>query len=161
MTPDDGYDGMRGFAEDVYRETHLEAVGKARLVQMLLSRALDHARKVREFCVGKRIEDRHNENMRLVEIVLVLRRYLNMDSGGDVARNLDQIYAHVLHACTRVDVTNDVSLIDHVIGILETFEKAWATLAGSTKAPLVPTAQSAPRRDTAAPAQAASFSLKI
>ena len=122
-----------------YRETSIDAANKARLVQMLLGRAMQHARAGAAAAAEGRIEARFNENQRIAEIVTVLRGHLDLERGGAIARQLDTIYGHVLVVIMKIDVRGDASLYDHVLALFSDLERAWAEIA-RTPAPPAPTA---------------------
>ena len=117
-----------------YRETSIDAATKAKLVQMLLGRALQHARGGAAAAEG-RIETRFNENQRLTEIVSVLRGHLDLERGGAIARQLDAIYGHLQVVIMQIDVRANAALYDHVLAILGDLERAWSGIA-QTPAPL-------------------------
>ena len=122
-----------------YRETSIDAANKARLVQMLLGRAMQHARAGAAAAAEGRIEARFNENQRIAEIVTVLRGHLDLERGGAIARQLDAIYGHVQVVVMKIDVRGDASLYDHVLALFSDLERAWAEIA-RTPAPPAPTA---------------------
>ncbi|WP_396274934.1 flagellar export chaperone FliS [Hyphomonas sp.] len=124
-----------------YRETSIDAATKAKLVQMLLGRAMQHARSGGAAAAEGRIEARFNENQRLSEIISVLRGHLDIDRGGGIARQLDAIYGHLQVVIMQIDVRADVTLYDHVLAILGDLERAWSEIA-QVPAPLAaPTSQ--------------------
>lgn len=142
-------------AESLYREAGLETTGKAKLVQMLLGRALDHARLAHAHCLAGRIEDRFRENSDAAAIVAVLRGHLDMAQGGEIARGLDALYAHVSRMILRADLHNDAQAIEHVIRILSDLEQAWAALAAA------PAGRPAPASATPAAADRPRVSLRL
>jgi flagellar protein FliS len=133
-----------------YRESSIETATKAKLVQMLFARALQHARAGAVAAREKRIEARFNENQRIAEILSVLRGHLDRERGGDIARQLDSIYAHLQIVVMQIDVRGDAGLYDHVIRVLGDLEQAWAALAqtpqggGAGAQPALPAASATP-----------------
>jgi len=146
-----------------YRETSIDAANKARLVQMLLGRAMQHARAGAAAAAEGRIEARFNENQRISEIVTVLRGHLDLERGGAIARQLDTIYGHVQVVVMKIDVRGDASLYDHVLALFSDLERAWAEIARSPAPPAPAPAAPAPG-PAARPAQdggaRAGFSLR-
>lgn len=114
-----------------YRETSIDAATKAKLVQMLLGRAMQHARAGAAATLAGRIEVRFQENQRLAEIVSVLREHLDLVHGGAIARQLDMIYGHIQAVIIRIDIRGQADLYDHVLAILADLERAWAEIVAT------------------------------
>ena len=142
-----------------YRETSIDAANKARLVQMLLGRAIQHARAGAAAAADGRIEARFNENQRISEIVAVLRGHLDLERGGAIARQLDAIYGHVQVVIMKIDVHGDASLYGHVLALFSDLERAWAEIA-RTPAPPAPSGPAAGTRQAANGGAVAGISLR-
>lgn len=134
-------------AESLYRDTGIETASKVKLVQLLLARAVNHARQAHAHCLAGRVEERFRENSGAASIVAVLRGHLDMAQGGEIARSLDALYAHVGHTILRADLRNDGKAIEHVIAILSDLEQAWAALANDPPAPPAATPAAAAAHD--------------
>ena len=50
---------------------------------------------------------------------------------GEIARNLDRIYTHVIFRLQRINLTDDPAICDEVIARLDQLRAAWAQLAGA------------------------------
>ena len=131
-------------AESLYREAGIETASKAKLVQLLLARAVDHARLALAHCLAGRVEERFRANSDTAAIVAALRGHLDMARGGEIARSLDTLYAHVSRMILRADLHNDAQAIEHVIGILADLERAWSALAAAPAPHSAPAAATPP-----------------
>ena len=59
------------------------------------------------------------ENLTKVsDAILVLKASLDLEKGGEVARNLDEIYSFVIEKLVEANLKNDVKLIKDIIEIL-------------------------------------------
>lgn len=123
-------------AENLYRNAGIETASKAKLVQLLLARAIGHAREAHGHCLAGRIEERFRANTDAAAIVAALRAHLDLAQGGEIARSLDALYAHVSRTILNADLRNDAKAIDHVIAILSDMEQAWKALANAPPARL-------------------------
>jgi flagellar protein FliS len=56
-----------------------------------------------------------------------------MAKGGEIARNLDRLYKHMLVRLLDVDFKNDASAVDEVIKNLRPLRESWAKLAQGQK----------------------------
>jgi flagellar protein FliS len=59
------------------------------------------------------------------EIIFELNASLDMDAGGEIAKNLRSVYSFLWTRLTQVNSKNDVVLLDRLIHILEDLAKAW------------------------------------
>ena len=62
---------------------------------------------------------------RAYDIILELNNTLNHDVGGEVAKNLEQLYMFITDQLTQANVTGESKYLDDVLGILETLHKGW------------------------------------
>jgi len=93
-------------------------------------RALNEAKKA---IADKRVQDRCNANQKAKEIIGHLADTLDMAQGGEIARNLDRLYKHMLVRLLDVDFKNDASALDEVINNLRPLRESWAKLAQGQK----------------------------
>lgn len=89
-------------------------------------RALNDAKKA---ITDKRIQDRCNAAQKAKEIIAHLADTLDMNKGGDIARNLDRLYKHMLVRLLDIDFKNDIAAADEVINNLRPLRESWAKLA--------------------------------
>ena len=54
-----------------------------------------------------------------------LKAGLNLIDGGDLARNLHQLYAYCAQRITLANLRNDPSVVDEVIGLIDPLAQAW------------------------------------
>ena len=62
-------------------------------------------------------------------IIEGLQGCLDHARGGEIARNLDRIYSHVIFRLQRINLTDDPAICDEVIARLDQLRAAWAQLA--------------------------------
>lgn len=60
-----------------------------------------------------------------LDIIIALRSCLSMDDGGDIARNLDQLYEFMITQISGANHKNDPQMIDDVIDIIREIKSAW------------------------------------
>jgi len=62
---------------------------------------------------------------RATEIIAYLQGSLNMEKGGDIAKNLNEIYDILLSELVKANIENDTEIIVKSLEILENLKKAW------------------------------------
>ena len=58
-------------------------------------------------------------------IVSELRAALDMEAGGDIARDLDRLYDFVLDSLSRANVSRAPEPADDALRVMRTLEEAW------------------------------------
>ena len=66
---------------------------------------------------------------RALAIVAELQQSLDIEAGGEIARNLRALYFFVTDRLLEANVTNRVEALDEAIGVLETLYEAWSEIA--------------------------------
>jgi flagellar protein FliS len=115
-----------------YFGTQVRSSSPLELVVMLYDAALRHATTAREAMARRDIPARRAALSRTLAIVAELQGSLDLDQGGDVARELDRLYVWMTDRLTDATVRQDSRPIDEVIRILDTLADAWRTIAGSS-----------------------------
>lgn len=66
------------------------------------------------------------ENLsRVVDILIYLEAILDLEKGGEIAKNLKEIYDILINELIKVNFTNELKPVDDSIEILENLKKAW------------------------------------
>jgi flagellar protein FliS len=96
------------------------------IVTRLLARAVQSARDAREAPAGP---ERTRRLTRSLDILEELRSALDFSRGGDVARNLDRLYAFAAERLLRASVSSAVREIDEALVALEPIAEAFAAIS--------------------------------
>jgi flagellar protein FliS len=119
---------------DIGMETALTDAGPHRLVAMLFDGWMEAVARARGALqsgdrAAKAQAIRHAA--RIVEEGL--RANLNIKAGGKLARDLNDLYAHVALQLTIANVRNDAAVLDHCVALMKPIQEAWAAI-GNTPA---------------------------
>lgn len=117
-------------ASAAYKTQEIMTASPARLVAMLFDRAIASLNDAIEAIKAGDIERRWNSNRQAIEVVAHLAMTLNMEKGGQIAQNLDQLYRFVLSLLPQIDLRNDVKPAEDAIRILEPLRVSWHELSG-------------------------------
>lgn len=132
-----------------YQTQQIMTASPATLVYMLYDKAIGCLREAARAAEAGDVEARWRANGRAMEIVEHLRMTLNMEAGGEIARNLDSIYGLVLRELPGVDLRNDPTPAHAAIRLLEPLRESWKALADRGEEATRQAAQAA-RKNTAA-----------
>lgn len=106
----------------------------AKLVFMLYDKAILSLKEAIAAIEAGNIEARWKANKRAYEIISHMWSTLDLESGGEIAENLDRLFSYMLSRLPDVDFNNDPAPAQEVIGLLEPLRQAWRELAGGTAA---------------------------
>ncbi|MET0076351.1 flagellar export chaperone FliS [Candidatus Thiodiazotropha endoloripes] len=96
-----------------------------RLVQMLMTGALDGMANARGSIIRKEHEARNNEIKWVISVIDALRGALDFEQGGEIANNLDMLYDYMIRRLFTANVEQDVDALDEVISLLKEIKTAW------------------------------------
>ncbi len=103
----------------------------ATLVAMLYDNAVSCLKAAVQAIHSNEIERCWKNNHRAQEIISHLFMTLDLEKGGEVASNLEALYAYMLLRLPEVDVNNDARVAEQVIELLEPLRASWNELAAS------------------------------
>ena len=112
-----------------YRDQEILTASPARLVAMLYDKAVSCLHDAIAAIEAGDVERRYKSTTRAVEIITHLAVTLDMDRGGEIAKNLEQIYRFMLKHLLDVNIRNDAKAAADVIALLEPLRASWHELA--------------------------------
>ena len=124
-------------ALNAYKETDLSEIDSAsphRLIEMTFQDLKKNLLIIRRTLNnGKRIGG--DEASRSIAALEILRTSLNFEDGGDIAKNLDQIYLYSLDQLAKIIKDDSEHELDSVIAIVTSLVDAWSTIPVSNPRP--------------------------
>lgn len=59
------------------------------------------------------------------DIIFALRDYLDLEQGGELAENLDQLYDYIIRAIFEINSKNSIEKCDEVMGLIVEIRTGW------------------------------------
>jgi flagellar secretion chaperone FliS len=113
------------------------AADSHRLVLMLIDGALERIAMARGFMERGTHAEKSRLLHRAVAILDELRNSLDLDNGGELARNLDSLYEYMCRRLLQASTENRLTMLDEVSGLLTDIRGAWVAIpAGSRGRPV-------------------------
>ena len=69
-----------------------------------------------------------------ISIMEGLKTSLDMEKGGEIARNLEDLYIYMERRLIEANSSNDTSLLDEVSDLLKQIKEAWDAIADQSAA---------------------------
>jgi flagellar protein FliS len=98
---------------------------KVELIQMLFDGLLDSLVTARGHIQRNAIEDKNKSLVRAGRIVIGLQGALDLEKGGDLARNLHELYSYVTRRLVYVNAHNDLAVLEEVQTLMGEIRQAW------------------------------------
>jgi flagellar protein FliS len=116
-------------------ESAVEEANPHRLIQMLLEGALVRVASAKEHMqrgnVAHEVARKGECISQAISIIEGLRASLDAEAGGEIAANLEVLYAYVLQRLLEANLKNDTARLDEVTRLLGEVKSAWASIAPS------------------------------
>jgi len=96
-----------------------------RLVQMLMEGVLDKVAAAKGYMQRNEIGPKGEHISWAVSIIGGLREALDFESGGEIARNLDDLYEYMSRRLVEANVANDAAILDEVSSLMLEIKGSW------------------------------------
>ncbi|EHK9054345.1 flagellar export chaperone FliS [Vibrio vulnificus] len=106
-------------------DSQLSAASPHKVIQMLMAGAIERLIQGKAAMQAGNIPVKGERLGKALDIIIALRSCLSMDDGGDIARNLDQLYEFMITQISGANHKNDPQMIDDVIDIIREIKSAW------------------------------------
>ena len=118
------FKAMESYGEGSHTSQAMVA-DKVELIQMLFDGLIDSLVTAKGHIQRGSIEDKNKSLVRAGRIVLGLQGALDMEKGGDLARNLYELYSYVTRRLVHVNARNDLDALQEVHTLLNEIRQAW------------------------------------
>jgi flagellar protein FliS len=98
------------------------------LIQMLFDGLLESLSVAKGHLMHKDKIEKSKALTRAGRIVVGLQGALDLERGGELARNLFELYSYVTRRVLHANLHNDVEAIDEVYGLMSEIRSAWQTM---------------------------------
>jgi flagellar secretion chaperone FliS len=107
-------------------ETSINSASPHKLILMLYEGAITSLYRARVCMEEKKIQEKGNEISRAISIINEgLASCLNEEQGGDIAKNLANLYEYMSNRLMQANIENKVEWVDEIIKLLGDLRGAW------------------------------------
>lgn len=106
----------------------VESADPHRLIQMLMAGALEKITTAKGHMERGEVAQKGGQISWAISIIDGLRASLDLESGGEIAQNLDDLYDYMTRRLARANVENDPVLLDEVISLMKSIKASWDQL---------------------------------
>ena len=98
------------------------------LVNLLFKGAIDNITSAKGYIEREQIQEKAVAITKSIAILDGLRSSLNMENGGDIAQNLDDLYDYMQRRLVIANADNDMNIIQEVVDLLSEIQEAWNSI---------------------------------
>ena len=106
---------------------HVQTEGASphRLIQILMEGALEKIRAAKGLIERRDIPEKIRNINWALSLIDGLRHSLDMENGGEIARNLESRYDYIQRRLIVANAENDPSILDEVVSLMLEIKSAW------------------------------------
>ncbi|MCA1293989.1 flagellar export chaperone FliS [Paenibacillus sp. alder61] len=108
-----------------YQKNKYQTASPHRLTLMLYNGAIQFAGQAKAAIQQNNIVDTNTYIQKTQDIIYELISSLNMKEGGEIARNLRQLYFYMINKLIDANIKKRVDFIEEIIGLLNELREAW------------------------------------
>lgn len=117
------------YALNAYTQTKVTtAYNPVELVIMLYDGAIDFLDKAATAINMREVPIKIKYIDKAIAIIEELLNALNLEVGGEIAINLQNLYLHMMRELVFANAKNDGNRVKHVIGLLRELREAWVQI---------------------------------
>jgi len=126
--------GINQYA-NISKSSSIESATPHQLIAMLFDGALSRLNVARG-CMERRDFAGKGENLgKAITIISGLQNFLDMEKGGDLAKNLDALYDYIGRILLEASIRNEISKVDESINLIKTIKEGWDGISDKVNAP--------------------------
>ena len=122
-----------GNYQNAYKKASVNTLDQNKLIIMLYDGAIKNASFAVEHMKSEEIEKVHDCLIKTKNIVTELMATLNMDQGGDIAKNLQSLYSYMFSQLIEANMEKKPEPVIVVIDLLKELRAAWVQINSKKK----------------------------
>ncbi len=129
-----------------YYRTNVQTSDQLSLIIMLYDGAIRFMKKSVVKLEKGELEEAHNYLMRSKDIISELLSTLRLETGGEVAKNLKNLYLYAFKRVVQANLKKDPEMVREVIQIMDNLRAGWIQIRDQQKQKQTQQMQNANRR---------------
>ncbi len=108
-----------------YKETSILSASREQILLMLYEGAIKFTKLALQAAEQKKVAERGQNLMRAYDIIMELQVSLDHKVGGEIAKQLDQLYTYVLEQYTKANISGDTDAMKNALKVIENLYDGW------------------------------------
>ena len=116
-----------------YKTTSVQSASREKILLMMYEGAIKFTKLGIKACEDKKIADRGMNIGRAFDIVMELNNTLDHRVGGEISKNLEQLYMFIMDEYTKANISGKAEHLNNAVRILENLYGAWVSAVEQVK----------------------------
>lgn len=116
-----------------YKSTAIQSASREKILLMLYEGAIRFTKLAIKAAEEKQIAERCQNLGRAYDIIMELNNTLDHKIGGDIAKNLEQLYMFMMEQYTKANISGDSTPLKNNLKILENLYSGWVQAVEKAK----------------------------
>ncbi len=108
-----------------YKATSVQSASREKILLMLYEGAIKFTKLAIKAAEEKKIADRGYNLGRAYDIIMELNNTLDHKVGGEIAKNLEQLYMYVTDQYTKANITGNPEHLRNALKVIENLYAGW------------------------------------
>ena len=106
-------------------QSKVNSANNVQLIQMLLDGFIETIYKAEVQIQKNDIEGKAKSLIKASNIIMGLQTSLDIENGGEIAKNLNELYTYISRRVFEINLQNDVKIIAEVKDLINSIRDAW------------------------------------
>ena len=111
--------------QQVAQTSEVESASPHKIIQLLMQGAIDRIHLAKGHMINNNIEMKGICISVSISIVDGLKASLDEEVGGEIAKNLSQLYDYMMARLVEANLNNQPDILDEVINLIKTIKEGW------------------------------------
>lgn len=108
-----------------YKQTSVQSASREKILLMLYEGAIKFTKLALKAIDEKKIADRGYNIGRAYDIIMELNNTLDHKVGGEIAKNLEQLYMFVMEQYTKANISGNPEHLRNALKVIENLYEGW------------------------------------
>lgn len=110
---------------NIYFENSVKTASPTKLVELLYKNSIERLERAIKAIEQNNLVEANKEIIRVEDIILELNISLNIEKGGDVAKNLRSLYNYIYQQLIQANLKKDISILSEVKSLIQDLYETW------------------------------------
>ncbi len=125
-----------------YKKNKYETASPHKLISLLYAACLQNGNRAKQALLDGNKKDAHAAILKMQDIIYELTASLNEEQGGEISRNLKNLYLYMIDRLVEANMKKEAAPITEVMELLEPIKSAWEQIGKESHAGLTTNATS-------------------